>query len=855
MSEFSTPAQEKLFKTTAEELRRIGYTNNLLVVGYRFPDYAAKSRAPERQVALAAFGREPLTYQTACFGVLLSYPNQKHGLPLIEDHRALGAPLQIEVRPDRVIVWIVGSSKRTTRPYGEYDDEASLTQMLRSGAWTPEEVLRAKNIGFTTPKERQLDFFDLGLIPALEDQIKHKLDPLLRESLAAVVEEHKSTTGNRPDERDIFRLAFRLLAGKVFHDSGIIGFSELDRASGPDEVLSKVAEYYRESPPRLLNYATREAAFKVIWSGLDFRHLSIDILVNIWTHTLVTEEIRQKYGIHVTPRTVAKYIVDRLPFEEFLAGNGGDRLVVEPCCGTAPFLIAAMQRIRDLSAGWTAAEQHALFKNTLVGFEQGTFGVEIGKLCLTLSDFPERNGFDIREQDIYTSTDFPKALARAGIVICNPPFQDLPLSHPHRARIGSVHQPVEILNRVLADIHPQGVLGFVMPRKLIDGQWYRDTRTTLAERFGQLELVSLPDVAFRESESEHETVLVLATEPKNNSLASRVRHRRVAKDDWERFSKQHQPTSDDVAVKTIEDVATSLAIPVLSEVWTQLVGCQTLDEIAEVHRGIEWNRPLVIDGEETGYRDELVLDETTSWTREGVPPRAEIFSFQKPVTKHLSMRPEDQRRGAYKLPWDRPKVILNANRRSRGPWRLSAFADFEKLTCYRTFLAVWPNDARLTTAIAAVLNSPVANGLAATREGPNIPHETIEKLPMPQFSNDQLEAIDNAVADYSSRVDASDWLSADAALRYIDAIVLQAYDLPPRVERKLLDHFRGRIRPVPLDFGDYFPDNFRPCFSLADYLSDSFKVSTAGAFRSRFQQPNEEILQAMDTAAEAFKDE
>ena len=87
-------------------------------------------------------------------------------------------------------------------------------------------------------------------------------------------------------------------------------------------------------------------------------------------------------------------------------------------------------------------------------------------------------------------------------------------------------------------------------------------------------------------------------------------------------------------------------------------------------------------------------------TREGVAPGAKISLFQKPDTKHLVIRPEDQRGKAYELPWDLPKVILNKARRSRGPWRVSAFADFDRLACYQTFIAVWPHDAAIGRALA-----------------------------------------------------------------------------------------------------------------------------------------------------------
>ena len=47
-------------------------------------------------------------------------------------------------------------------------------------------------------------------------------------------------------------------------------------------------------------------------------------------------------------------------------------------------------------------------------------------------------------------------------------------------------------------------------------------------------------------------------------------------------------------------------------------------------------------------------------------------------------------------------------------------------------------------------------------------------------------------------------------LLQMDALILKGYGLPPWLERKLLDFFRGECRPVPFEFGDYFPADFAP---------------------------------------------
>ena len=167
--------------------------------------------------------------------------------------------------------------------------------------WSPEAVLRAKNIEF--PRQNpQFDFYDFGLIPALEDKIQRKLDPILKTALAAAQETYRRTAARKPDERDLFRLTFRLLAGKVLHDRGVGKFPNLTRDTGPDTVLRHVADHYGEQFPKVLNLQARQAAFDQIWSRLDFRNLSIDVLTFIWSTTLVTKEIRDTLGIHTTPR-------------------------------------------------------------------------------------------------------------------------------------------------------------------------------------------------------------------------------------------------------------------------------------------------------------------------------------------------------------------------------------------------------------------------------------------------------------------------------------------------------------------------------------------------------------------------
>ena len=160
-------------------------------------------------------------------------------------------------------------------------------------------------------------------------------------------------------------------------------------------------------------------------------------------------------------------------------------------------------------------------------------------------------------------------------------------------------------------------------------------------------------------------------------------------------------------------------------------------------------------------------------------------------------------------------------------------ADNSGLLCYQTFTAIWPAGAGNATVLAAVLNAPLANAFIATHDIKHNRNTTIKNIPVPAFSQQDISAIESLVNTYESEPDAA---KRDSALRRIDAIVLSAYDLPPRLERELLDYFNGAERQVPFTFDDYFPHDFAPCFSLVDYLSDQFAEATAGKFVERCKQ-------------------
>jgi hypothetical protein len=103
---------------------------------------------------------------------------------------------------------------------------------------------------------------------------------------------------------------------------------------------------------------------------------------------------------------------------------------------------------------------------------------------------------------------------------------------------------------------------------------------------------------------------------------------------------------------------------------------------------------------------------------------------------------------------------------------------------------------------------------------------TLAKLPVPRasvlgYSSSLHQHAERVQALWSSnefiKRNSSDEL-VEAFVR-LDAAVLEAYDLPVRVQRQLLDQFQGWKRPVAVPFTGYFPDHFKDAITLKDLVA------------------------------------
>lgn len=821
--------------TTYERVKRgfsdLGYVGGLLCERYQFADVLSQGYFL-RTIPLAAFAQEPTSYRNACFGVV--FADGQSGSSLVADYRSLGAPYILEIQQDKVNRW--GMTAEGSPQLLQQISPDALLSLFTSHKrdWAPDQMLRTKCL-CAPDFAMQLDFYDVGLLPIIETQVQVKLDQLLRRTVVQSISEFKQYFPDvDPDYPGLIRLIFRLVAAKVLGDRLFKGnwLTEDPRA-----VIEAVEDFYFKEPtpyPVLQHYPTQRTAWDSIRKSFHFQNLSVEALAYVYENTFVTKELRQLYSIHSTPPNIAEYIVRNLPFEDL---EQDERTVFEPFSGHAVFLVATMRRLRELLPSSMSFEQrHAYFVERLTGIEREEFAWEVGRLSLMLADYPNPDGWKLIRGDAFLDSSVVSQIAKANVVLCNPPFERFNFDErSYYGDLHSVYKPAEILMRIIS--HPQRpkLLGFVLPRTFISGRGYRDIRALVGQSYKRIELLALPERVFRHSNAE--SVLLIASGQPNTSvhiISMLVREHELH--DFELTSKPNYRAERDVPLTTIAQ-STKLWVPPLSEIWDALRSYDRLGAMAEVHRGIEYNIPLKEN------RDILISLGPQEGFAEGLDRVSnEMEPFLIGSRVFLNTKEAMMRGNAYLLPWDKPKVIANAVRLGIGPWRIAAMVDYDGLVCYQNFHGIWPHENIHIEVLAALLNGPIANAYLWTYERRHNQADTIESIPVPKLDEPTSNELKSLVRRYietrkswlSNPLDALEKESScRSLLMQIDAVILKAYNLPPKLERKVLDCFQGYLRIGPVEFRGYYLEGYHAKMKALQSRIPSIDLAKKGSSEER----------------------
>ena len=836
------------FQAIERALRGIGYHDDLLERGYAYTDVLTGSEEVRsvQTIDLAAFAQRPHTYRNACIGVVFS--NGLSGADNVSKHLALGAPLIFELNGSVVNRW-----KLTPRRGPELIEQFPAESIERAFAsnqaqWEPDTIIRAKAIG-ESPGPYQLDFYDAGLMPFLEGRNFEKLEYLLRDIINKTVKIYRKFDRRTLKSRELFPLGFRFIAAKVFRDRGYSGgWNSNDAVTA----LQAIEQHYNvgseQLPPSAIHAGeVLDAIWSAVLSLFRFPNFAEDDLALLFEKTFITPKTRQDWGVHSTPPRVAEYIIRKLPFHKLPENS---RHVLEPFAGHGRFLVSAMKRLKELlPSEISEPERHQYLVDRLIGIEVDDFSIEVCRLSLMMADEPNPNGWQLYPDDIFASTKLETELQRANIVLCNPPFEDFTQRQRHAYRSPSLltRKPAEVLRRLFTD--PPEMLGLVLPSIFTTSSSYKPFHKRLAETYGSIDLVALPAVF---NYSEATTVLLSAFDRRPTPGPIAVTCRRVTEgaacEAFLRYGIEPSAVETVFQPTDFESPQFSLWIPPLSRIWSYCQDYPRLVGEVEIHQGIKWLAASTKRGQKL---DKYISSTPKPGYVKGYARPEGILSqyWLKPEDLYLSLRPSDQYDNAYKYDWHQPKVVCNAARRRRRPWRVAAVADSQGLAFSQRFMVFWPKRISIYS-LAALLNSPMCNAFLFAIEGERSPNHkrTFDKLPIPSDLSvfTKGSSVDLLSRELHKRAVWKDHLKCRRLLLEIDAVILAAYDLPPKLERELLDTFQGEERPVPFPFYGYYPDELTAYVPLHELISPEFEYARADLLLQRLSPVNDsEISKAL----------
>jgi hypothetical protein len=347
------------------------------------------------------------------------------------------------------------------------------------------------------------------------------------------------------------------------------------------------------------------------------------------------------------------------------------------------------------------------------------------------------------------------------------------------------------------------------------------------------------------------------------------------------FQQNYAVTTDSQAPQSrlCENRGLELAVPALDEIWRALADNEHIADIAMVGRGIEFKGerargsvPVVTPQPKTGYPAGYA----------GVSGDQAIFA--PPPEVGIATRPELIENARQGMADGIAKVLVNRTRTARSPWRIKALLDPDGKPVKNNFLTVRPkSDATPALFLWAVLNSPIANAFIAsdTMKRDNA-DGALADIPIRRLDAHAIRRVANLAASYRAvaarraaivatlrvashhrsplfeqPVDVSDGPTDSEvreALLALDAAVLRLYALPVRLERQLLDYFRGHERRgVGCTFGDYFPAEFKSLVPLHKFISAGYRRSTVDDVATRMKPSDSSAgTAALRAAVEAF---
>lgn len=193
-------------------------------------------------------------------------------------------------------------------------------------------------------------------------------------------------------------------------------------------------------------------------------------------------------GQYFTPRHVARFMADMCEVTK-------DDVVIDPACGTGGFLIAAMQRIFDVTKPKLRYEDAVnIVRDQLNGYESEPV---TAALCVANMLLRGDGKSGIRRDVCFTAKDYP--VGQCNVALMNPPF-------PHK---NTDTPPQNFVERALEALETRGKLAVILPTSLIVKKNIGAWRKKILKENTLVASVQLPDELFQPYASTTTSVIVL----------------------------------------------------------------------------------------------------------------------------------------------------------------------------------------------------------------------------------------------------------------------------------------------------------------------------------------------------------
>lgn len=866
--------------------------------GYADAQIARPFRIDTTEIDVVAFAGKPWDNWSACLAAVNLDGESRNSAAKAQ---SLGATSVFVCGSQGIDWWGLGPHGPTqSKPIQWTDLEGFIRE--RKAELAPIAIYNAK-LRRPTAKSVQMTFFDVGLMPAVEKNRGETLLGLVRSEIDQFHLDLGDRIRTELDWEHVYRAVFWLLTAKVLNNKAVPNFINVNLHDVKD-VFARIGRHHgvTDSLPPFGTQGLRameRVADRLLQRGL-LADVSSESIAYLYEHALLDKavhegetdpnakplSVRKRRGIHGTPSVLRDHILSQLwPLIEDI--KPADRTVLEPACGHAPFLTGILRWLREWDASGEPVRTHTFLRDRLVGLDDYAFARELAKLNLTLADAEHKNSWTIKEGDMFAPGLLRRYTENAQILLSNPPFE--PFVKVGAKRYLNTDEPVmaetqgvEMLKRTLPHLPPGGVFGVVMPVGVLHDKESKSVREELLKDFDLSEISVFADNLFEYGD--HEVAVLMGRKKKPRSKPPALKYRRVREAAMAAFKER-------LAFSWEREVSTDrfkqadefdLRLPELDEVWAYLSTGPTLGDYATIGQGLFHRSSDLPDG---------------TWTIHDPPVRGDILGFANPgndlvifgLPKLVGINLADEAidRVVAGAPTGRTQVVLNYHPVARAPWRLKPVLDTQGHALLSSFSAIRPKEGGPSPAyLWAVMNSPVANAFAFCHLlKRNIQVGTMRRLPVPERSLSHESTIEHAAARYrelaiakaaatpgsgdlfnqKTMPTAPAPTNADvlAALLTMDAAVLRAYDLPPRLERQLLDLFTGVERKgVGLDgpdgrstFPGYYPPGFTSALPLHMLISERFDRAAADKTVERFRPGDSDYVREVLSAAAASRGE